>query len=140
MKTLNTLLTEASESKSFVPQRNTLTNSLKELKGLIGNTINTTVGIANETLSITNDIVSVVPVIIQGSKETVTLTGLFSRAVVLNSILTTEQIEIYHSLTTSQRIAFRKALTEKGAHDLVSALSQLFSEEENNNPTKEIIQ
>ena len=132
MKTLTNLLEDAAATPVTKPQRNTIRSSLKEMRGLVANTINTTVGLANETLEIANDIVSAIPVIIQGSREAITLTGLFSRAIALNSILTEEQITAYDKLSPEQRVIFRKQLTEMGGANLVAALTELFQEEDTN--------
>lgn len=130
MSNITTLLNSAASTKVVAPTRNTLISSLRELKGLVSNTINTSVGIVNDSLAITNDIVSIVPVIIQGSKEVITLSGLFSRAVAMNSVLTEEQIAAYDALTPSQRIYFRKALTQRGGANLVASLAELFADED----------
>lgn len=130
MSNITTLLNNSASTEAVAPTHNTLLSSLKEMKGLVANSINTTVGIANETLSIANDIVSSVPIIIQGSKETIKLTGLFTRAVAMNSVLTEEQIAMYDALTPSQRKHFRSTLIQRGGAGFVAALSELFAEED----------
>jgi len=130
MKNLTQIIAQAQSVETVATPKASMRQSFRELKGLIGNTIVTSVSVANEALAITNDVVSAVPVIVQGSKEVVSLTWLFARAVTLNSMLTEKQIEAYNNLNAEQRVVFRKALTEKGGHDLVKAISELFREEE----------
>ncbi len=133
MKTLANLIENAAQEAVVAPKRNTVISSLRECRGLIANTINTAVGVVNEGLTIANDIVSVVPIIVQGSKEAVTLTGLFARAIALNSILTEDQIVQYDKLSSGQRQILRRSLTENGGAAVVASLTELFSEEDASN-------
>jgi len=133
MKTLTNLIENAAQATVVAPKRNTVRSSLRECRGLIANSINTAVGVVNEGLTIANDIVSAVPIIVQGSKEVVTLTGLFARAIALNSILTEDQIVQYDKLSSGQRQILRRNLTENGGAAVVSALTELFSEEDSSN-------
>ena len=118
--TISNLITEASTTTTVAPRgtRNPIKNLWVTGRAL-----------TNESLTIINDIISIVPVAVQGLKESVQLTALFTRAVGMNSVLTEEQIKGYDSLNSAQRTAFRKGLAEKGGAGFVKALTELFAEE-----------
>ena len=130
MKNLTQILEQAQSVETVVAPKASMRQSFRELKGLIGNTIVTSVSVANEALAIANDVVSAVPVIVQGSKEAVSLTSLFARAITLNSVLTEEQIVIYEKLDAKQRVAFRAGIASVAGSVVVNAFVELFKEEE----------
>jgi len=128
MSNITSILNNASALEVAAPSAS-VKNPIKNLWVTGKRAVNTGLTIANEGIIVVDDIISIVPVAIQGLKESIQITALFARAVSLNSVLTEAQIKVYDSLNSAQRTAFRKGLAEKGGSGFVKALTELFADE-----------
>lgn len=119
MSTINNLINEAAQ---YTGTKKRTTNPIKNL-------FNVTVKVLNQSIDIANDVVSVIPTVIEGSKEAVILTGTFVSSVGLNTVLEPSHVEAYKSLTPQQRKHLRSRLIDKLGADTVKGLENLFADE-----------
>lgn len=117
--TINNLINEAAE---FTGTKKRTTNTIKNLW-------NVTATVLNQSIDIANDIVSVIPTVIEGSKEALMLTGAYVSSVTLNIVLEPSHVEAYRKLSPEQRKHLRSKLIDKLGADTVKGLENLLADE-----------
>lgn len=101
---------EANETKTP-----TLGATLRRVGGTVKKGVVTSVKIVDEGITITNDVMDLVPATITTGKEGVSLTNDFVTTVTKRTVMSEEQVLAYDSLEKHQRKAVRKGLTKKAA-------------------------